>query len=527
MQDRKADEPFCYWHGGQDPHRPYELNVGVTSGIKLSEVKVPACLPDNETVRSDVADYLWEVQRFDREVGEIVARLKAMGELDNTIIVVSGDNGMPFPRCKATLYDQGTRVPLAIRWGEKIQKGRKVTDFVNLCDLAPTFLEAAGLHPPSQMTGQTLMPIFNSKKSGQIDPLRTFVLTGMERHVYQYPARALRTKDFLYLHNFDPQKWPTGEVEGHHPKYNFLTEPWPVEKGAFSFNIDPSPSKQFLRLHRDETETRKYSQLSFLRHPAEELYDLRNDPHQLVNVAGVSGYTQTRKQLRQKLTAELIKTNDPRVAVPGYISRSIEGWPVRVSKKLTNDRPQDTARTIELLAEQLRKVRDSLPSKALSYLRSVPIWLSPQYEGVRPTAEYHSSAKWLKKNGRHPDLLRCVELTNIAIFEREVQRMPMMVLHELAHAFHDQILSFDHTGVKKAYDNAAKSGIYNAVHRNNGKVEKAYAMRNRMEYFAETSEAFFGINDFYPHNRSELEQHDPKIVELLERLWQRNIENLP
>ena len=118
---------------------PYELGVGVKSGIKLSEVKVPACLPDNETVRSDVADYLWEVQRFDREVGEIMARLEAMGELDNTIVVVSGDNGMPFPRCKATLYDQGTRVPLAIRWGAKVKADRTVTDFVSLCDLAPTF----------------------------------------------------------------------------------------------------------------------------------------------------------------------------------------------------------------------------------------------------------------------------------------------------------------------------------------------------------------------------------------------------
>jgi iduronate 2-sulfatase len=157
LKDRKPDEPFCYWHGGQDPHRPYELGVGVKSGMNLANVKVPACLPDSETVRSDVADYLWEVQRFDSEVGEIVARLKAMGELDNTIIVVSGDNGMPFPRCKATLYDQGTRVPLAIRWGSKVKGRRQVEDFVSLCDLAPTFLEAAGVKRPEQMTGRSLL----------------------------------------------------------------------------------------------------------------------------------------------------------------------------------------------------------------------------------------------------------------------------------------------------------------------------------------------------------------------------------
>ena len=218
LKDRKSDQPLCYWHGGQDPHRPYDLGVGVKSGMDLAKVKVPACLPDNETVRSDLADYLWEVQRFDREVGEIISQLKAIGELENTIVVVSGDNGMPFPRCKATLYDQGTRVPLAIRWGATVKGGRRVSDFVSLCDLAPTFLQAAGVAISDQMTGRSLLSILKSKKSGQIDPTRTFALTGNEQHVYLYPSRAIRTKDFLYIRNFDPDKWPTGEIKGHNPQ---------------------------------------------------------------------------------------------------------------------------------------------------------------------------------------------------------------------------------------------------------------------------------------------------------------------
>ena len=318
MKERKPGEPFCYWHGGQDPHRPYELNVGVKSGIQLSEIKVPACLPDTETVHSDVADYLWEVQRFDREVGEVMARLEATGALDDTILVVSGDNGMPFPRCKATLYDQGTRVPLAVRWGAKVRGGRNVSDYVSLCDLAPTFLEAAGLEPSEQMTGRTLMPILLSNKSGQIDPLRSFVLTGMERHVYPYPSRALRTAEFLYIRNFAPQQWPTGEVEGHNPEFDFAAEPWPTERGAFSFNMDPSPSKQFLRLHREEKGTKEFADLAFSRRPAEELYDLQKDPHQLRNVANDPGYANPRRRLRQKLNAELIKSHDPRLTVKGY-----------------------------------------------------------------------------------------------------------------------------------------------------------------------------------------------------------------
>lgn len=318
FKEQEPDQPFCYWHGGQDPHRPYELGVGEKSGMDLSKVKVPGCLPDNETVRSDVADYLWEVQRFDREVGDIVARLNSAGELDNTIIVVSGDNGMPFPRCKATLYDQGTRVPLAVRWGSKVKGQRQVADFVSLCDLAPTFLEAAGVQSSAQMTGRSLMPLLESVESGQVDPTRTFALTGMEKHVYLYPSRALRTQDFLFIRNFDPDQWPTGESDSHNPTYDFAMQPWPTESGAFSFNIDPSPAKQYLRLHRTDAVTREFAQLAFLRHPPEELYDLRKDPEQLSNVAADPVYSNTLRKLRRKLNTELIKAADPRLAVaPG------------------------------------------------------------------------------------------------------------------------------------------------------------------------------------------------------------------
>ena len=318
IKGRKAGEPFCYWHGGQDPHRPYELGVGRRSGMKLSEVNVPACLPDNETVRSDVADYLWEVQRFDREVGEIVTQLKALDELENTIIVITGDNGMPFPRCKATLYDQGTRVPLAVRWGSKVMGGRQVTDFVSLCDLAPTFLEAAGVNPSKQMTGRSLIPLLKTSKSGQIDPARTFVLTGLEKHVYPYPSRGFRTRDFLFIRKFNSDQWPTGEVAAGTSTYDFATQPWPTETGAFSFNIDPSPSKQFLRLHRNEKDTKRFADLAFLKHQKEEVYDLRKDPDQLCNVADDPNYGEISQRLRQKLQAELIRNDDPRLTVDGF-----------------------------------------------------------------------------------------------------------------------------------------------------------------------------------------------------------------
>ena len=317
MDAREGGEPFCFWFGGQDPHRPYELGIGAKSGIDLESIKPPACLPDTKDVRSDLADYYWEVQRFDRQVGEVMERLEELGELDNTIVVVSGDNGMPFPRAKATLYDLGTRVPLAVRWGEKIKGGRTVSDFVSLCDLAPTFLEAVGLKPAKDMTGRSLMPQFSATSSGQIDPKRAFALTGMERHVYPYSSRAIRTKDFLYIRKFAPDKWPTGEVDGHNPEYDFAKEAWPTEPGAFSFNIDPSPSKQALRLNRDKPAFRKLANLAFTSHAPDELYDLKKDPDQLNNVAKKSRYQSDLVRLKKQLETELRASNDPRaVAKP-------------------------------------------------------------------------------------------------------------------------------------------------------------------------------------------------------------------
>jgi len=308
LKKREDDAPFCFWYGGKDPHRPYKLGVGVKSGIDPKAIEAPACLPDNPAVRSDLADYYWCIQRFDREVGTVLEQLEKIGELDNTIIVISGDNGMPFPRCKATLYDLGTRVPLAIRWGKNIKAARRVDDFVTLCDLAPTFLEIAGLKSADQMTGESLVPILRSEISGQVDPERSFVLTGMEKHVYPNPSRALRTADFLYIRNFEPEKWKTGRVKNHNPTYDFAKQPWPTGPGAFSFNIDPSPSKQSMRHYRESPEAR----LTFARRPTEELYDLKSDPFQLNNVSGVSAMQPQLKILRKKLDHELAKSADPR-----------------------------------------------------------------------------------------------------------------------------------------------------------------------------------------------------------------------
>lgn len=308
---RPADQPFCFWFGSSDPHRGYEAGTGKARGMDLSQVHLFGHFPDAEVVRSDVADYYFEVERFDRELGELLHRLEAAGELDNTLVVVSGDHGMPFPRCKANLYDSGVRVPLAICWPKRVPPGRTVTDFVPLTDIAPTFLAAAGLPVPAEMTGQSLLPILTSDQSGRVEAERDHVVVGRERHVPAqaggnpggYPARALRTDDYLYIRNFAPDRWPAGTPD-HKAAY---------VKNGWLGDCDNSPTKTYLWQNRDEPGVREKYALCFAKRPAEELYVLADDPEQLVNVAADPRYAKIKQRLATEMMADLAASRDPRV----------------------------------------------------------------------------------------------------------------------------------------------------------------------------------------------------------------------
>ena len=209
----------------------------------------------------------------------------------------------------------------------------------------------------------------------------------------------------------------------------------------------------------------------------------------------------------------------------GYETKVIEGWAVIVSERLLRDEPKETERALELLQTQLKDIVRVVPAKSVTHLRKVPLWFSPEYSGTAPRAEYHPSVDWLRKNDRKPEMARCVEFSNIRIFERETKRMPLFVLHELAHAFHDQVLNFENAEIKAAFQRIVEDKSYESVERTFGdparknSTERAYALSNEKEYFAETSEAFFGQNDFFPFNRRELEKHDPGMLKLLQRLW--------
>lgn len=347
------DEPFCYWWGPTNTHRTWEQGSGKTLwDLDPDKLKgrMPEFLPDVHEIREDFNDYLGECQAVDAGLGVIIDRLEAAGELDNTMIVVSGDHGIPgFPRAKCNLYSLGTEVAMAVRWPKEVTAGRTVDDFVNLMDLAPTFLEAAGVDLPDQMTGNSLLPLLKSEVSGQVEAERSFVVTGRERHGggaisgrpatteegMPYPMRSIRTKNFLYIHNFKPDRWPLGDPGGlDDPTAEAPNREEILADTAFVYyDIDKGPTKAWMITNRADPDVTPLFKLAFGKRPQEELYDLRSDPHYMTNLAADPDYAETRQQLHEQLMKILQEQDDPRVVespprfeLPPYAGPIPKAW---------------------------------------------------------------------------------------------------------------------------------------------------------------------------------------------------------
>jgi N-sulfoglucosamine sulfohydrolase len=324
---KSPEQPWCYWFGPTLVHRKWLKGSGKALwGIEPDALKgkLPGFLPDVPEIREDFADYLGTVQAWDAGVGEILKRLEASGQLERTLIVVSGDHGAPgFPNGKCNLYDFGTNVALLARVpGGK--GGRIVDDFVNLMDLAPTFLEVGGVKPTDAMTGKSLLDVLKSEASGQIDPTRNWVVTGRERHVASaragnlpYPQRALRTKEFLYIRNFRPERGPLGDPLGVTADSAPSADALENETYVAFPDMDASPTKAWLVAHRNDARWKPYYDRAFAKRPAEELYDLAKDPDQLMNVAGESAYAAKKQELAERLMKTLTDAADPRVVGAG------------------------------------------------------------------------------------------------------------------------------------------------------------------------------------------------------------------
>jgi len=323
LDGRKKDQPFAYWFGPTNVHRKWTKG----SGKKLWDIdpddlkgKMPAFLPDVHAVREDLADYLGEIAAFDAGLGILIEELKKTGEYDNTIIVVSGDHGPPgFPHGKCNLYDFGARVCLAIV-GPGVKGGRVVDDFVCLPDLSPTFLEAGKVEVPELMSAKSLWKVLKSKKGGQVDSSRDAVITGRERHVFSsrpgylpYPQRAIRTKDFQFVINFKPDRWPLGDP------YLLDTPKEPgfalLENQTFVTlaDEDAGPTKAWIVSNRKDPQVKPVFDHAYGKRPREELYDMNKDPDQMKNLAQDPDYSGTVKKLRARLMKYLRDHNDPRL----------------------------------------------------------------------------------------------------------------------------------------------------------------------------------------------------------------------
>lgn len=328
---REPGRPFFYFFGPTNTHRKWQRGSGQKlwglSPDALSE-SMPAFLPNVPEVTEDLADYLGEVQAVDAAIGELVSRLRETDDLDQTILIVSGDHGAPgFPHGKCDLYDFGTRVPLVIwagpKSGLKINPGTVIDELVSLTDLAPTVLDCVGVSTPSTMTGRSLVPLLDVARTKAWSP-RPAVFFGRERHVGKardgglpYPMRAIRTHEYLYIRNFAPERWPMGSANGitdqNAPSHESLTR----DTGVAFPDFDASPTKAWLIEHRADPAGREYYQRAFGRRPAEELYVLATDPDQVVNRAEDPGLESIRAQLCASLMAELERTGDPRVVDGG------------------------------------------------------------------------------------------------------------------------------------------------------------------------------------------------------------------
>ncbi|MFP4382331.1 MAG: sulfatase [Candidatus Sumerlaeia bacterium] len=309
---RPEGAPFCFWYGGREPHRHYTPGEGMRHGKQLDEIdEIPPYWPQEEVVKRDMLDYAFETEWFDKHVGNMLQKLEEIGELENTLVVVTSDNGAPFPRVKGNMYDDDFRLPCVAMWKGRVQPGRIVEDLCSFTDFAPTFLDLGKVEKPEQIVGKSLMDVLLAEGSGMVTPDRDRAFMGRERHDLGregdvgYPVRCVRTPKYLYVRNFKPELWPACNPETYFP------------------GCDGSPTKErILELHEQGDDY--YFALSFGKRPLEELYDIQYDPCCLVNLAERPDFASLKEALWAELETKLKETGDPRIFGKGDVFDTYE-----------------------------------------------------------------------------------------------------------------------------------------------------------------------------------------------------------
>ena len=327
MQQRTAGQPFYFWYGSTEPHRAYEKGSWKRNGKELARVDVPGFFPDTEEIRGDLLDYAVEIEWADSHLFKMLNYLDSIGELDNTIVMVTADNGMPFPRAKANCFEYGVHIPLAISYPKGFPGKRRVDDPVSFVDIAPTILEMAGIKSDGMLpvSGRSIVNILRSEKEGIVDETKKYVFMGRERHSSSrwenlgYPQRAVRSREYLFIWNMKPERWPAGDPQAidnetgqTYPMYGIDEKGIHHPEWAFT-DVDAAPSKSFLIENYKDPAIRPYFDLAFDKRPEFELYDVNNDPFCLHNLAGNTNYAAVEKELKIVLQNELERSGDPRI----------------------------------------------------------------------------------------------------------------------------------------------------------------------------------------------------------------------
>lgn len=330
MQQRKEGQPFYFWYGSTEPHRAYEKGAWKRNGKTTDQVDVPGFYPDSKEIREDLLDYAVEIEWADRHLEKMLNYLDSIGELDNTIVFVTADNGMPFPRAKANCFEYGVHVPLAISYPNGFPAGRRVDDPIGFVDLAPTILEMAGVKPEGMlpMSGRSIVNILESEKEGIVDKTKKYVFSGRERHSSSrwnnlgYPQRSIRGGEYLLIWNMKPERWPAGAPQAIDkksgetcPMYGLDKEGKHHPEWAFT-DVDAAPSKSYLIEKHEEDDVRPFFEMAYAKRPEFELYNITQDPYCLHNLSGTTEHTEVENEMKAELKKELDRSSDPRVTGP-------------------------------------------------------------------------------------------------------------------------------------------------------------------------------------------------------------------
>ncbi|MGQ8337771.1 sulfatase family protein [Sunxiuqinia sp. A32] len=327
----RNEKPFFFWYGAKEPHRVYEQNSWKRNQKNLTDADVPEFFPDEKEIRGDLLDYAVEIEWFDLHLQRMLSYLDEIGELENTIVIVTSDNGMPFPRAKANCYDYGVHVPFAVRFPKEFPGNRIVSNPISFVDLAPTILELTNTEKKDMLpiSGKSLLEILKSKKQGIVNPNRKYVLAGRERHSssryknWGYPQRLIRSKDFLLVWNLNPERWPAGAPQAIIPETNGVLAPlYGIDESgkhhpewAFT-DIDASPTKSCIIENWNNNEISYFFNLALAKRPEFELFDINRDPFCLNNLSGKPEFIAIENKLKSSLQSELEKTGDPRIVGP-------------------------------------------------------------------------------------------------------------------------------------------------------------------------------------------------------------------